>query len=89
MVAASRKMPLNAISSDSSTRVLIRMVPPIEWPTRRVPIVKPAELFLESYLPARILGVGFVWHLRVADFIARPEFSPEVFDELVVPIRQS
>src|SRR4026207_1767330 len=49
-------------------------------------IIKPAELFLESYLPARILGVGFVRHLRVADFIVRPELSPEVFDELVVPI---
>src|SRR5882724_3016082 len=49
-------------------------------------IIQSAELLLEGSAPARVLGVGFVRHARVADFVVWPEFSPEAFDELVVPL---
>src|SRR5262245_55525748 len=48
-------------------------------------IIELGEFFLESCLPACVLGVGLVWHARVADFVVRPEFSLEAVGELVVP----
>src|SRR5882672_885042 len=48
-------------------------------------VTQRRELLLQSRLPARVVGIGFVGHARVADFVVRPEFSLKAVDELVVP----
>src|ERR1700752_5190761 len=48
-------------------------------------VTQRRELLPQSRLPARVIGIGFVGHVRVADFLIRPEFSLEALDEFVVP----
>src|ERR1043165_1100315 len=52
-------------------------------------VIEPRKLFLKSYLPKRIFGIGFVRHARIPDFIIRPEFSLKTRNEFVVPIVMS